>query len=183
MAFHSAKNTAPREKTSIKKSHAPIIILVAFVLIFCGWWLSRTINSTDYQEHKFQIIPAENFDLNDLKGYVTYLDFWAAWCMPCRDSFPWMQEMRERFADTKLRIVAINLDQTTEAMQAFLDEHRVNFSIVTDPSYSLFRKHQIQGVPTALLFNEQGEEIWRHPGFQKHNAEQYQQAIEKSLGL
>lgn len=91
--------------------------------------------------------------------------------------------MRERFADTQLRIVAVNLDQSAATMQAFLDQHEVDFSIVTDPSYSLFRQYEVLGVPTSILLNEHGEEVWRHSSFQKKDISSYQQAIEQSLGL
>ena len=186
MDAHASNSSTAREAVTAvtaKKSYAPLVLLVAFVLVLCGWWFSQLLDSTDYSDNQFQIIPAEEFTIDDLNGYVTYLDFWAAWCIPCRESFPWMQEMRERFADTKLRIVAVNLDQTTESMQEFLNEHQTDFSIVTDSSYSLFRQYGIQGVPTSLLFNEQGEEIWRHSGFQQKHIGDYQQAIEQSLGL
>jgi len=44
------------------------------------------------------------------KDKVVYLDFWATWCAPCRASFPWMNEMRDKYQDQGLQIVAVSID-------------------------------------------------------------------------
>ena len=146
-----------------------------------GWWSYYLVNKVDYDENTFQVLESQQFHLEDLQGHVVYIDFWAAWCKPCRDSFPWMQQMREKYADSALRIVAINLDQKVEDMQAFLDQHPVDFPIVTDASYNLFRQFNIKGVPTSILIDQDGTEISRHEGFQVSEQDAYEQQIRQAL--
>ena len=59
-------------------------------------------------------------DLNDYRGKVVYVDFWASWCAPCRSSFPWMNEMQRRYQDEGLEIIAINLDKERQLAERFL---------------------------------------------------------------
>ena len=59
-------------------------------------------------------------NLADMKGQVVYLDFWASWCAPCRKSFPWMDQLKARYADQGLVIIAINLDKKRDASKEFL---------------------------------------------------------------
>ena len=54
------------------------------------------------------------------KWRATYVDFWASWCTPCKLSFPWMNQMHERYAAKGLRIVAIGLDRKDADAQRFL---------------------------------------------------------------
>ena len=68
-------------------------------------------------------------DLRSLKQYegkVVYVDFWASWCAPCRDSFPWMEQMHQRYAEQGLAIVAINLDSDSEMAKPFLADFTSN---------------------------------------------------------
>ena len=63
---------------------------------------------------------APNFEVNnstklsDLKGQVVYVDFWASWCKPCRASFPWMNDMTQKYKDKGLNVIAINLDEDSK---------------------------------------------------------------------
>ena len=51
----------------------------------------------------------DTVSLERLRGKVVYVDFWASWCGPCLRSFPWMNEMKRRFGDKGLSILAINV--------------------------------------------------------------------------
>src|SRR5437870_4845046 len=61
--------------------------------------------------------------LPELKGKVVLVDFFASWCGPCKESFPIMQELHQKYADKGLVIVAINLDKKREDMDDFLRNH------------------------------------------------------------
>ena len=52
--------------------------------------------------------------LAKLTGKVVYVDFWASWCGPCRQSFPWMNEMQAKYGARGLQIVGVNVDAKSE---------------------------------------------------------------------
>jgi thiol-disulfide isomerase/thioredoxin len=66
-------------------------------------------------------------ELNSLQGRVIYLDFWASWCTPCRQSFPWMQDLQTQYASHGLTVIAVNLDQDRAAADAFLKRFHPGF--------------------------------------------------------
>jgi thiol-disulfide isomerase/thioredoxin len=63
---------------------------------------------------------SSGFDLAAYRGKVVYLDFWASWCAPCKQSFPWMREMQERYGSQGLEVVAVNLDRDLGGRQGLL---------------------------------------------------------------
>ncbi|HEY5101656.1 MAG TPA: TlpA disulfide reductase family protein, partial [Steroidobacteraceae bacterium] len=50
-------------------------------------------------------------DLAAFKGQVVYLDFWASWCVPCRESFPWMNRLQDELGKDGLVVIAVNVDR------------------------------------------------------------------------
>ena len=73
------------------------------------------------------------FDLKNYQGKVVYLDFWASWCVPCRKSFPWLNQLRNRYSEKQLVIVAVNLDKEAALAADFLKQYPANFDIFYDP--------------------------------------------------
>src|ERR1022692_1349845 len=72
-------------------------------------------------------------DLNSLHGRVVYLDFWASWCAPCRQSFPWMQVMKQTYERQGLSVIAINLDHDRTDAERFLQRYHPDFVVHFDP--------------------------------------------------
>jgi len=70
--------------------------------------------------------------LSELKGKAVYLDFWASWCGPCKQSFPWMNEMQAKYGAKGLHVLAVNLDQKPEDAAGFLQQTKADFLIAMD---------------------------------------------------
>lgn len=70
--------------------------------------------------------------LADLKGQVVYVDFWASWCVPCKLSFPFMNDMHAKYGPLGLTIVAISVDRKREDTDRFLRATPARFVIAYD---------------------------------------------------
>ena len=103
--------------------------------------------------------------LGDLRGHVVYLDFWASWCKPCLQSFPWMNAMQERYAAQGFKVIAVNVDKERGLADEFLRKVPANFTIVYDPEGELASRYQLIGMPSAFLITRDGKIHKRHVGF------------------
>jgi cytochrome c biogenesis protein CcmG, thiol:disulfide interchange protein DsbE len=104
-------------------------------------------------------------DLAAFKGKVVYVDFWASWCAPCRESFPWMNRMQGEFGRDGLVIIAVNVDHDRVDAERFLREHPAQFRIVFDPDGMLPEQFGVRGMPTSFLIDREGRVQSRHAGF------------------
>ena len=125
---------------------------------------------------------AETFNLSDYQGKVVVLDFWASWCVPCRRSFPWMNEMQNKYADDGLVIVAVNLDSEVSDAEAFLERYPADFSIYYDHERQLARQYGVEAMPSSFLIDREGTVVARHLGFKSADTDEYEAEIVALLG-
>ena len=120
---------------------------------------------------------------SDLKGRVVYLDFWASWCGPCKQSFPWMNEMNARYASKGLRIVGVNLDEKSQDANLFLGDNQASFDIAFDAKAVTPRQYGIKGMPTSLLIGPDGKVLMVHSGFKPVQRSELEQQIRQALNV
>jgi len=111
------------------------------------------------------------------QGKVVYVDFWASWCTPCRQSFPWLNEMQAQHGNNDFTILSINLDANKELAQQFLAETPAQFPILYDPKGKIARTFNIKGMPSSFIINKTGELVSTHVGFSEQKKDKYQQEI------
>lgn len=119
--------------------------------------------------------------LDDLRGQVVYLDFWASWCKPCRKSFPWMNKMQTRYSKQGLKVIAVNLDAERELANRFLKENKTEFTIAYDPEGKLAAEYKLKGMPTSYLFDRKGKVINIHMGFRQRDVQKLEAMIKNTL--
>jgi cytochrome c biogenesis protein CcmG, thiol:disulfide interchange protein DsbE len=114
-------------------------------------------------------------------GRVTHVDFWASWCTPCRLSFPWMNQVHERWAAGGLRIVAINVDRRRADALRFLAQVPARFEIAFDPAGDVARRLDIQAMPSSLLVGRDGAILSTHRGFRPADVPLLEQQLRDAL--
>jgi len=122
-----------------------------------------------------------SLDLSQYRGKVVYLDFWASWCGPCRQSFPWMNAMQDKYGAKGLVVIAVNLDEQHADAVKFLDKIPANFKVVFDPQGSLAEQYDLVGMPSSFLIDQTGAINHRHMGFLDSSPAKYEQEIRTLL--
>lgn len=124
---------------------------------------------------------ASPVDLEQYRGKVVLLDFWASWCVPCRRSFPWMDSMARKYADRGLVVVAVGVDESREAADAFLEGMDSEIEIVYDPEGVLAEAWDLNAMPSSILFDRDGGAAFRHEGFSTADTAEYEQHLVQLL--
>lgn len=123
----------------------------------------------------------EPVSLAALKGKTVYLDFWASWCGPCRQSFPWMNEIQAKYAARGLHVLAVNLDAKETDARRFLAETPAKFQIAFDGKGATPRAYGVKGMPTSYLIDRDGRLVHEHAGFNASKKDDIERAIVKAL--
>ena len=103
--------------------------------------------------------------LQSLRGQVVYVDFWASWCGPCRRSFPWMNEMQQKYGGKGLAIVAVNVDKKRADAEKFLAQLPATFPVVFDEAGASPGAFGVKGMPSSYLIDARGNVVFVERGF------------------
>lgn len=120
--------------------------------------------------------------LSKLKGKVVYVDFWASWCGPCRQSFPWMNEMQGKYGSKGLQIVGINLDAKRADADQFLAQLPAKFAVGFDAKGDSAKHFGVKGMPTSVLIGPDGKVLAVHQGFKDEDRKELEAKFVNALG-
>ena len=120
-------------------------------------------NPKIYKDVIFKDINQKNVDLEDFKGKLLILNFWATWCAPCKEEMPSLDNLQTNIDLNNLKIFSINIGQEnlTKSELFFKKLNIENLDIYLDPPITLAKKFSLRGVPTTIFFNKEGKEFAR----------------------
>ena len=105
----------------------------------------------------------QKININEYRGKLLILNFWATWCEPCKEEMPSLDRLQANPDLSKIKIFAINIgrEDIKKVNKFFTDLNIKNFEPYFDPPTTLAKKFSLRGVPTSILVNKEGKEFAR----------------------
>ena len=137
--------------------------------------LVLTKNPKLYEDVIFSDINQKNVNLDDFKGKLIILNFWATWCAPCKEEMPSLDDLQSNTKLNNLKIFPINIGQEdVSKSKIFFKELKIkNLDIYFDAPTTLAKKFSLRGVPTTILLNKERKEFARIMGYFDFNDEEF----------
>jgi peroxiredoxin len=104
-------------------------------------------------------------DLATYRGQVVYVDFWASWCVPCRESMPLLDTLYKRHRDAGFAVVGINKDVAAADAERFLKRVAVSFPLAADTKDAAAKAFNVKAMPSGYLVDRKGVVRRVHRGF------------------
>ena len=160
-----------------------LIIIIYLITIGFGYAIDKPDiknlvlieNSKIYEEVIFKDKNQKNINLDEFKGKLLILNFWATWCAPCKEEMPSLDILQTDNRLRNLKVIPINIGQEDPKKSIiFFEELNIkNLEIYFDSSITLAKKFKLRGVPTTILFNKEGYEFARIIGSIDFNNEKF----------
>ena len=95
--------------------------------------------------------------LNNFRGKTVLLNFWATWCLPCKEELPAMQKLYRELGSSGLEVVAISIDRgNPDKIKKYIDQYNLTFPVLLDPGQKVRKSYFIMGLPTSYLIGSDG---------------------------
>jgi peroxiredoxin len=118
--------------------------------------------------------PAPDFDLplidggqlrlSSYRGKVVLLDFWATWCVPCREETPHFVDLQQKYGGEGLQIIGISMDDSTDPVRTFYQQFHMNYPVVMGTADVGGAYGGVLGLPIAFLIDREGRIYAKHIG-------------------
>ena len=118
-------------------------------------------NPLQVSQVKFKDFDSKDIVLNKNDGKIKILNFWAAWCAPCKEEMPSLDKFNVKNPD--FLVYPINLEKINQKKtKKFYDDLNIqNLKIFFDPEFKLAKQFKLRGVPTTIFINQKGQEFAR----------------------
>lgn len=124
---------------------------------------------------------SQNISLSDYRGQIVLVDFWAAWCGPCRKSMPMLEGLYHSQKDKGFTILAISLDDSASTARQFASQFQISYPLLLDAEAAVSDTYGVIGMPTSYLIGRNGELLWKHQGFQPKDMATITEKVETAL--
>ena len=153
-----------------------LILIAALVYVVAG------LSADKVADFKLEDIKGKQVWLSELqKEDIVILDFWASWCVPCKNGLPKLDEIHKKYDN--VTVVTINIDKPRNKMEAksYLKSNRFSFVSLFDPQGTVKKMLNVTNIPRTFIVAPDGEIIYDHTGYQRGDEKHYEEVIEKWL--
>jgi peroxiredoxin len=103
-------------------------------------------------------LHGKSWHLQDLRGKVVLVNFWATWCPPCRKEMPDLQALYDKFKDQGLVVLAIS-DEEAAKVTPFIAERKIGYPVLLDPGRKVNESFIVEGIPKSFVYDRNGKMV------------------------
>lgn len=126
-------------------------------------------------------LSGKNVRLEELRGKVILLTFWASWCSPCRIELPHFQSLQKKLGRDKVVVLAVSADNQLDDVKNFAKQLKLNIPLFFDEDLAVNQRYRIKAMPTTFIIDSHGVIRHIHQGFKEDVLPRYEQELKELL--
>ncbi len=123
--------------------------------------LEPTKDSSPTPDFTLADLSGKKGALKDFRGKLVLLNFWATWCLPCREEMPAMERLYQQYKSKGFTILAVDVKDNPKDAVAFLKELKITYPVMLDPDGEVGLLYGAWGLPATYLIGPKGEGLAR----------------------
>jgi peroxiredoxin len=123
----------------------------------------------------------DTVSLDQLKGKVVMLNFWASWCGPCRTEMPLLEQMHKRYSSLGFTLVGVNVEANTADAERWLKDTPVSFPVLFDRDSKVSKLYDVSAMPSTVFIDRKGNVRYLHKGYKAGDEGEYLNQIRALL--
>lgn len=126
-------------------------------------------------------LEGANLRLDEYRGQVVLINFWASWCGPCRQEMPLLDRLHQRYVDTGFAVLGINVEGEEAPARALIDKIPVTFPVLIDEGQLVSELYKLEAMPSTVVLDRDGVVRYIHRGYKPGDEAKYVEVVRELI--
>lgn len=126
-------------------------------------------------------LEGANLRLEEYRGQVVLINFWASWCGPCRQEMPLLDRLHQRYVDTGFAVLGINVEGEEGPARALIDKIPVTFPVLIDKGQLVSELYKLEAMPSTVVLDRDGVVRYIHRGYKPGDEVKYVEVVRELI--
>lgn len=122
-------------------------------------------------------LEGSNLRLEEYRGQVVLINFWASWCGPCRQEMPLLDRLHQRYVDTGFAVLGINVEGEEAPARELIDKIPVTFPVLIDEGQLVSELYKLEAMPSTVVVDRDGVVRYIHRGYKPGDEAKYVEVV------
>lgn len=122
-------------------------------------------------------LEGSNLRLEEYRGQVVLINFWASWCGPCRQEMPLLDRLHQRYTDTGFAVLGVNVEGEEAPARELIDRIPVTFPVLIDKGQLVSELYKLEAMPSTVVVDRDGVVRYIHRGYKPGDEAKYVEVV------
>jgi peroxiredoxin len=157
------------------------LLAVAALAVAVGGAGAAATPSAGAPDFTLPSLDGPNLRLQEQRGHVVMINFWATWCGPCRVEMPHISRLYEKYRGSGFTVLAVNIDEDPHKAASLAKHLGMKFPVLLDREKKVSRLYDLSTMPSTVLVDRDGRVRYVHRGYRDGYEETYDKQIRELL--
>ena len=159
--------------------------LIRLVVVMLMAMLSVSSHAVDIRQQApdftLKSLEGTNLRLEEYRGQVVLINFWASWCGPCRQEMPLLDRLHHRYEDTGFAVLGVNVEGEVAPAQKIVDKTKVTFPVLIDEQQKVSEMYSLEAMPSTVVVDRDGVVRYIHRGYKPGDEAKYVEVVKQLI--
>lgn len=156
-------------------------VLLGTALAVCAGLSGGASSSSPAPDFTLRSSEGRNLRLQELRGQVVMVNFWASWCAPCRVEMPHLNRLADKYRSSGFTLLGVNVDDDPKNAMAAAAKLGLRFPVLLDGEKKVVKLYEVATMPSTVLIDRDGRVRYVHRGYRDGYEETYDRQIRELL--
>ena len=157
------------------------VVVGLFGISAASAWASTVKLKEAAPDFTLRTLDGPNLRLEEYRGQVVLINFWASWCGPCRQEMPILDRLHQRYEDTGFAVLGVNVEGEDAPAKKIVDKTNVTFPVLIDEGQKVSELYDLEAMPSTVVVDRNGVVRYVHRGYKPGDEAKYVEVVKKLI--